>query len=194
MFEAFDFSQDKHFALLRGKPRERALDGHAQRMVRRRRGSFRKLRSLEIFRRRLLAADLLAAHVVAGIHEDAVHPGGKRRLAFEVCDAAVHFQKRLLYGVFGVVAIAEKIHRQAPQAHAVRLIELLEAAEPAAAARRGQGRVRRARLREAERVSRTCGRVGRVVGAGQMYLRALLLGGPDGIGAGPLPRHCNLPR
>src|SRR5947209_13198604 len=55
-----------------------------------------------------LAPLLLPSQVVAGIQQDTVDPGRKRRLAFETPDSAMNLQEGFLHGIFSVMRISKQ--------------------------------------------------------------------------------------
>src|SRR3989442_3812769 len=132
--EAFDFVEQENLPLTTGQASQRAFEREAQRGMRPRSAvlEYRLARS----GLRLLhfpAAHTAAAHVVAGIDQDAKNPSGKGRFAGVTADGALHFQESFLDGVFGVGAAPEEIPREAFHAPAVKLVETFERAQVAAA-------------------------------------------------------------
>src|SRR3989442_10505069 len=100
-------------------------------------GSRRRLKGplwLEVLFGCFLAPLLLPSQVVAGIQQDAVDPGRKRRLAFETPDSTMNLQEGFLNGIFSVMRISQQVQGNAFQARPVFLIELLVSRQAAGAA------------------------------------------------------------
>src|SRR2546422_2832138 len=77
-------------------------------------GSRRRLKGplwLQVLFGCFLAPLLLPSQVVAGIQQDAVDPGRKRRLAFETPDSAINLQEGFLNGIFSVMYISQQVQR-----------------------------------------------------------------------------------
>src|SRR5260370_27506307 len=106
--------------------------------MRSRRAGLLARRLLGIVVRDFFLAQPAAPRVVAGVDEDPVSPGDETRLAAKAGDAALHFQKRLLYGVFGVDGIAKNIPRQVLHARTMHRIQTLVGAQVAGPAGSGQ--------------------------------------------------------
>src|ERR1700687_1509109 len=90
---------------------------------------------------------------MAGVHKNSIDLGRKWELPLEVRNAAMNFQERLLHGVFGVMAVAEKIHCQALQLGAVLLVEMLICGDIPVTTTVSQRTIGCARLRQAMRFS-----------------------------------------
>src|SRR3989442_15879849 len=105
-------------------------------------GSRRRLKGplwLQVLFGCFLAPLLFPSQVVAGIQQDAVDPGRKRRLAFETPDSAMNLQEGFLNGIFSVMHISQQVQGNAFQARPVFLIDLLVSRQAAGASGLGQG-------------------------------------------------------
>src|SRR5258708_28022654 len=112
MAETFDLIEEKNIALVLRKLGERALQRHAKSRMRSRRAGLMTRLFLGIVVRDFFLAYPAAPRVVAGVDQDPVGPGDEARLAAKAGDAALHFQERLLHGIFRVDGIPKNIPRQ----------------------------------------------------------------------------------
>src|ERR1700682_803703 len=101
MAETFDFVKEKDVALVLRELGERALQRHAERRMSSRRTGLKTRRFLGIVVCDFFLAQPAAPRVVAGVNQNSVSPGDETRLAAKAGDAALHFQERLLHGIFG---------------------------------------------------------------------------------------------
>ena len=72
------------------------------------------------------AAAALSQHVVTGVDEHPVDPGGEARGSAEGARSAVHLQEALLDRVLRVGEVPEQVRRDALHARPVHLVEALE--------------------------------------------------------------------
>src|SRR5256884_8764079 len=128
---------------------------HAQSRMRSRRAGFMARRLLGIVVRDFFLAQAAAPRVVAGVNQYPVGPGGETRLAAKAGDAALHFQKCLLHGVFGVDGIAKNIPRQVLHACTMHGIQTLVGAQITGPAGSGQCGILTRRSEE-RRVGKEC--------------------------------------
>ena len=121
---SLDLAEQKHIAIDRRQPIDRALQCQPHRAVTRRRRHIHRhvgVHHLAVPPRRPAPAD-----VVAGVQQDAIHPRPQRRVAPERMPVLVRAQERLLHGVLGVRAIPQHVEREALHPGPVRLVECLE--------------------------------------------------------------------
>ena len=122
MAEAFDLEEEEDVPVPRTQGGQRLLEGHAQRSVGGRVG--RRGRHLLLGHQPGLVppAPALPADVMAGVDEDAVHPGAEPGRALEGSHAAVHAQEGFLHRVLGVGGASQDVVGQALHACAMAAV------------------------------------------------------------------------
>src|SRR5581483_6092569 len=99
---------------------------------------------------------LLAQSVVAAVDQNAVHPGGERRLPFEPTHASIDLEERVLHSVFGIGAVAQQVKRKAfhpARVQAVQTLVCVDVPPLAALNELRVGRIFRQTTRERKRQS-----------------------------------------
>ena len=134
MPEALDLEEEEDVPVPRPESGQRLLENHAQRGVA---GRVDGRGRHPLFGEHLglvPPAASLPADVVAGVDEDAVHPGAEPRRALEGAHTAIHAQEGLLHRVLGVGGAAQDVVGHTLHARPMAPIELLEGGDLAAPA------------------------------------------------------------